>query len=80
MVEADLNFPPPEDPEARLAEAGEFLRDWLASDEAPELEWRWQRSEDWAAEWKRGLEPRRVTARIVVKPTWTEWEPARGRW
>jgi ribosomal protein L11 methyltransferase len=41
-----------------------------------DLEWRWQADEDWAAAWKRGLQPRKVTRRVVVKPTWTEWAPA----
>jgi ribosomal protein L11 methyltransferase len=69
---------PPDDPERFVRGAGRFLADWLMDDVAPELEWRWQADEDWAVEWKRGLRPRRVSPRIVVKPTWTTWEPAEG--
>jgi len=43
------------------------------------VEWRWQANEDWAADWKRGLGPRQLTERLVVKPTWTEWEAAPGQ-
>ena len=39
-----------------------------------EVETRWQRQEDWAEFWKRGLEPRRLTRRLVVTPTWIEPE------
>lgn len=31
--------------------------------------------EDWAESWKRGLAPRRITARLVVTPTWHPVEP-----
>jgi ribosomal protein L11 methyltransferase len=71
-------LPPPEDPEARLAEAERFLREWLLDDRAPELSWRWQADEDWARTWREGLAPRKLTDRIVVKPTWTEWKPSPG--
>ena len=32
----------------------------------------WQAHEDWAETWKRGLVVRRVTDRIVVRPSWLE--------
>lgn len=35
-----------------------------------ELETEWQEHGDWAELWKRGLEPRRLTERIVVTPSW----------
>ena len=70
---------PPDDPEAFAAEARARLAEWLPPGSAFEVEWRWQADEDWAAEWKRGLGPRQVTERIVVKPTWTEWEVAPGQ-
>ncbi|MBA2668836.1 MAG: 50S ribosomal protein L11 methyltransferase [Gemmatimonadetes bacterium] len=71
-------LPPPDDPEALLAHAGSFLADWLLDDQAPHLSWRWQDNEDWARTWREGLEPRKLTDRIVVKPTWTEWDPSPG--
>jgi ribosomal protein L11 methyltransferase len=72
-------LPPPPDPEAFVAEAGRFLADWLMDDLPPELSWRWQQDEDWSKEWKKGLEPRVVTPRIVTKPSWTSFEPAAGQ-
>jgi ribosomal protein L11 methyltransferase len=39
------------------------------------LEWELQEDQDWLAEWRRGLEPRRVGARIIVSPTWCEPQP-----
>jgi ribosomal protein L11 methyltransferase len=70
---------PPDDPDAFVAEARGQLASWLPEETPLEIEWRWQEDEDWAAEWKRGLGPRQVTERIVVKPTWTEWEAAPGQ-
>ncbi|HEU4556188.1 MAG TPA: 50S ribosomal protein L11 methyltransferase [Longimicrobium sp.] len=72
-------IPPPDDADAFAAEARERLAEWLPEGTALEVDWRWQENEDWAAEWKRGLAPRQVTDRIVVKPTWTEWEAAPGQ-
>ena len=43
------------------------------------MTWRLQENEDWARKWKDGLAPRRVTDRLVVKPTWTEWEAEPGQ-
>ncbi len=71
-------LPPPDDPEALLGRAGEFLQQWLMDAEPPELSWRWQPNEDWARTWREGLAPRRLTDRVVVKPTWTEWERSPG--
>jgi ribosomal protein L11 methyltransferase len=70
---------PPGDPDAFVAGAREQLASWLPEEKPLEIEWRWQEDEDWAAEWKRGLGPRKVTERIVVKPTWTQWEAAPGQ-
>ena len=63
--------PAPADPDAFLARA----RDEFGS---IQLEWWWQDDEDWAWEWKRGLAPRKLTERIVVKPSWTEWRASPG--
>ena len=72
-------LPAPADPEAYVAELREALEDELPAAAAPEVSWRWQANEDWAAKWREGLGPRQVTARIVVKPTWTEWEARPGQ-
>ncbi|HEX2092836.1 MAG TPA: 50S ribosomal protein L11 methyltransferase [Longimicrobiaceae bacterium] len=69
---------PPEDPESFVAGARERLAEWLPGEVVPELSWCWQENEDWARKWKEGLRPRRITDRVVVKPTWTEWEAAEG--
>lgn len=73
-------LPPPEEgPEAFVHTARAFLAEWLMDDEPPELSWRWQPNEDWEREWRRGLQPRRVTDRIVVKPSWTAWDAEPGQ-
>jgi ribosomal protein L11 methyltransferase len=69
---------PPDDPERFTVGTREELSAMLPAGAPMELSWRWQLNEDWAAEWKRGLGPRRVTARIVVKPTWTDWAAQPG--
>lgn len=71
--------PPKEGPEEYVRGAGEFLAHWIMDDEPPRLEWRWQENEDWEREWRRGLQPRQVTDRIVVKPSWTEWDARPGQ-
>ena len=70
---------PPDDPDAFAAEARARLAEWLPEGTPLEVEWRWQANEDWAAEWKRGLGPRQLTDRLVVKPTWTEWDATPGQ-
>jgi ribosomal protein L11 methyltransferase len=71
--------PEPPDPDAYVAELRTALEEELPSAAAPEVTWRWQANEDWAAKWREGLAPRPVTERIVVKPTWTEWEARPGQ-
>ena len=71
--------PEPPDPDAFAAGLRAELADELPAAAAPELSWRWQENQDWAADWKRGLGPRRLTDRLVVKPTWTEWDAAPGQ-
>jgi ribosomal protein L11 methyltransferase len=64
----------PADVDAFVRELSGRLRDELPAAAAPEVSWRWQENEDWARKWKEGLGPRQVTERIVVKPTWCEWD------
>ncbi|HEX2077617.1 MAG TPA: 50S ribosomal protein L11 methyltransferase [Longimicrobium sp.] len=71
--------PGPRDAEGYVAELRAALADELPDAAAPEVSWRWQANEDWAAKWREGLAPRQVTERIVVKPTWTEWEARPGQ-
>lgn len=72
-------IPAPADPEAYVAGIRALLTAELPADAAPEVTWRLQENEDWARKWKDGLAPRRVTDRLVVKPTWTEWEAEPGQ-
>jgi len=66
-------LPPPDDPDRFAWDARELLRSSLPAGAEVTTSWRWQEQQDWIAEWKRGLGPRRVTDRLVVKPTWCEW-------
>jgi ribosomal protein L11 methyltransferase len=72
-------LPPPEDPDRFARDARELLRSSLGDAAEVAIEWRWQEQQDWIAEWKRGLGPRRVTDRIVVKPTWCDWSATPGQ-
>lgn len=64
---------PPADPKAFVEHARMLLEQSVAPGALVEFSWHWQEDEEWAREWKRGLQPRKVTERLVVKPTWTEW-------
>jgi ribosomal protein L11 methyltransferase len=70
---------PPADPDAFAAEARAALADALPDGAAPEVSWHWQDNEDWALTWKQGLAPRVISPRLVVKPTWTEWDAEPGQ-
>jgi ribosomal protein L11 methyltransferase len=71
-------LPPPDDPESFVEHAGQFLMEWLLDDRPPELTWRWEENQDWARIWREGLAPRKLTDRLVVKPTWTAWQAEPG--
>ncbi len=43
----------------------------LAGSDDFDLEVEWRSHEDWAETWKHGLAPRRITDRILVRPSWT---------
>jgi ribosomal protein L11 methyltransferase len=68
---------PPPDVVALVARLEEGLSS-AAPAEPPPVEWNWQENEDWARVWRQGLAPRRLTPRLVIKPTWTEWEASPG--
>lgn len=67
------HFSEPEDFEAFVSHVQEALvvRTGLSD---LELRTRWQAHEEWAETWKRGLAPRRITDRLVVRPSWTDFE------
>lgn len=70
-----LEPPADGDADTLVEQVSAFLEDWIA-DTPPELVTEWQANEDWEREWKRGLEPRKVSRRFVVKPSWTSWNAA----
>jgi ribosomal protein L11 methyltransferase len=72
-------IPDPADPEAVARDLAAYVAGYLPDGVEPHLSWRWQPNEDWALKWKEGLGPRRLTDRLVVKPTWTEWEAEPGQ-
>ncbi len=39
-----------------------------------DVRFRWQSHQAWEESWKRGLEPRRITSRLVVSPSWVDPE------
>jgi ribosomal protein L11 methyltransferase len=59
----------PSDPDAFISRAAATLRA-LTDGQAFELETAWRAHEDWAETWRRGLGPRWVTERILVRPSW----------
>ena len=70
-------LPPPEEPQAFMRETEAALRAATGLENLS-LDWSWQAHEDWALLWKRGLEPRRITDRLVVTPSWCEVEAEEG--
>jgi ribosomal protein L11 methyltransferase len=69
---------PGQDIESFVTEVGHQLADAVGSEQPPELAYRWQDNEDWELSWRRGLQPRKVSRRLVVKPSWTGWETSPG--
>lgn len=64
-------FEEPDDPEAFLCRARASLAAWTRLD-GIEVEHGWQEHEEWAETWRRGLGVRRLTDRLVVRPSWEE--------
>lgn len=71
-------LPEPDDLDALLERVRGGLAELGTAAPPPNWSWRWQESEDWDLQWKRGLAPRKLTERLIVKPTWTEWHAAPG--
>lgn len=72
-------LPPPPDPAAFAEQARALLAAALPPGAPLWVDWCWQPNEDWAATWRAGLGARRVTPRLVVKPTWIEWAAEPGQ-
>lgn len=70
---------PPADPARVVRLLEERLRGATPSGlPVPRVSWKWQAQEDWAEVWKEGLHPRKVSARIVVAPSWEPGDPGPG--
>jgi len=70
---------PPQYVEALVESLEEQLRAVMGEQAEFLVSWDWLDNQDWSAEWKRGLGPRVVTPRLVVKPTWTDWTAEPGQ-
>jgi len=70
-------LPPPEEPQAFVLEVEAALRAATGMENLS-LGWSWQEHEDWELLWKRGLEPRKITDRLLVTPSWCEVEAEEG--
>ncbi|MDR0786408.1 MAG: 50S ribosomal protein L11 methyltransferase [Gemmatimonadota bacterium] len=68
---------PPSDPDAFAEHATSVLREWTNGDIST-VSWSWRQNEDWEREWRRGLQPRKISPRFVVKPSWASWDAAPG--
>jgi ribosomal protein L11 methyltransferase len=68
----------PPDPDAFIERAATTLREMSGSDMV-EIETSWRSPEDWAETWKRGLEPRWITDRLLVRPSWAPVASDRAR-
>lgn len=64
-------FEEPDDPSAFVAGLRARLADEVG-ERGLSVEHGWQAHEEWADSWKRGLDSRRITDRIVVHPSWIE--------
>ena len=62
------HFQAPSNPTEFLASLSTELQTLLSNPVA--LSWHWQPHEDWAETWRAGLQPRRVSPRVTVAPTW----------
>ena len=65
------HLPEPDEPTTAVEELVRTLRSAFGPGEL-DVETGWQRQEEWADVWRRGLAPRRITERIVVTPSWCQ--------
>jgi len=77
VVESDdsliVYLPPPEydDAEELVRSVRERIQGVVAMDDV-RVSHHWQAHEAWEETWRQGLDPRRVTDRLVVAPSWTD--------
>lgn len=64
------HVPAPSDVEAFVDRARSALRSATGADDV-EVRTSWKAHEDWAETWKRGIQPRSITDRILVRPSWS---------
>jgi len=72
-------LPEPSEVEAVLSGLREELSTLEAIAGPESITWWWQPQEDWEELWKRGLEPRLVSPRILITPSWKSVSPAPGQ-
>lgn len=64
---------------ALAAKVTEYLSSWRDMLSAvPEIKYLTMRQEDWSQSWKKNFHTFRASDRLVVKPSWEEYEPAPG--
>ncbi|MEW6426642.1 MAG: 50S ribosomal protein L11 methyltransferase [Thermodesulfobacteriota bacterium] len=65
-----------------LPEKKERFLAFLAASSPAGAPFAWQENtiadEDWNANWKRHFKPERITARLIIKPTWEEYQAGPG--
>jgi len=64
------HVPAPPDLETFVEEARSALRSATGGEEV-DVRAAWIEHEDWAETWKRGIRPRAITERILVRPSWS---------
>jgi ribosomal protein L11 methyltransferase len=74
-----IYLPGPQHAQALVDSLSRQLEDALPPETQFQVDSEWLDDQDWSADWKRGLAPREITPRLVVKPTWTRWEAAPGQ-
>jgi ribosomal protein L11 methyltransferase len=70
------DVPRPDDPSGHFERRARRALAEATGLEGIEVRVAWKEHEDWAETWKRGLGVRRITGRIVVRPSWLEHVPA----
>ena len=72
-------LPEPSDPDRLLRDVRTDLIGLGAIEDPGDVTWWWQPQEDWEEVWKQGLEPRLVSPRILITPSWKTPEAEAGQ-